>query len=189
MFSSRRVACTRHADTRETGQVKQPAVFRLLDGGEREGERRNWCALRGRRPHDKCIRAGRHAANEGRLRSFLPSFVSKVEACTRVKGSADGHGITALPASKSIFLLFLSLSLSFFRSIESEQCPFSEDNSHPRCSAIDRDGRSFGKEIGGDDKIGQEFDGGSTSCFVSNFARRVELVVSFFSFFRFFKDK
>lgn len=41
--------------------------------------------------------------------SFLPSFVSKVEACTRVKGSADGHGITALPASKSISFPPLSL--------------------------------------------------------------------------------
>lgn len=152
MFSSRRVACTRHADTRETDQVKQPAVFRLLDGGERERERRNWCALRGRRPHDKCIRAGRHAANEGRLRSFLPSFVSKVEACTRVKGSADGHGITALPASKSIFLLFLSLP--FLLSIDRIGA-MSFFGGQLSSSLLDRDGRSFDKEIErGDDKIG-----------------------------------
>lgn len=53
--------------------------------------------LRGRRPHDKCIRAGRHAANEGRVRSFLRC--SCRVAYTRVKGSADGHGIITLPAS------------------------------------------------------------------------------------------
>lgn len=58
--------------------------------------------LRGRRPYDKCIRAGRHAANEGRVRSFIPRIVSCIHACTvreRVKGSADGHGIITLPAS------------------------------------------------------------------------------------------
>lgn len=190
MFSSRRVACTRHADTRETDQVKQPAVFRLLDGGERERERRNWCALRGRRPHDKCIRAGRHAANEGRLRSFLPSFVSKVEACTRVKGSADGHGITALPASKSIFLLFLSLP--FDRSNRSNVL-FPRTTlilvAQPSIETVARSAKRSREETIRSDKSLTVARRVVSLARGSNFARRVELVVSFFSFFRFFKDK
>lgn len=155
MFSSRRVACTRHADTRETDQVKQPAVFRLLDGGERERERGGTGARF--EAGGRMINASEPADMQQMRDAFVPSFLPSFQKWKRVHALKDPPTATelrrCLPRNRSFS--FSSLSLSFFRSIESEQCPFSEDNSHPRCSAIDRDGRLFGKEIErGDDKIG-----------------------------------